>query len=146
MPTLHRTVETTATADAVFADLADFENALHWDSGTVTCVRLTGDGGPGTTYRNVSTFVGRTVELVYEVEAVEEPTFVIVGRNATTTTRDTITVTPLPAGGSVVDYRAEFTFTGPARFLGPLMRPLLNRLGDQTAGQLARVLDSGAAR
>lgn len=141
MPTLHRRVTTHTDCDTVFAYLADFENATEWDSGTVSCTRTSGDGGPGTTYANVSKFVGRTVELEYTVERVSAPDFVIVGRNETTTSRDLIVVTPAPDGGSVVDYTAEFTFTGPARFLGPLMMPLLNRLGDETAKTLRTALD-----
>ena len=88
MTTLPRRVETRAAADVAFAYLADFENATEWDSGTASCTRVQGDGGPGTTYRNVSEFAGRKVELDYTVEVLAEPTFVIVGRNATTTSRD----------------------------------------------------------
>ncbi len=139
MTTLRRTVFAEASPGDVFPYLADFRNAPEWDSGTVSCERLSGDGGPGTVYRNVSTFAGRTVELDYTVETAEQPRFVIVGRNATTTSRDTITVTP-SGTGSEVDYLAEFTFAGPAKLLGPLMTPLLNRLGDKTAETLTQAL------
>ena len=139
-PTIERTVTTTAAPDKVFPYLVDFRNATEWDSGTESCERVSGDGGPGTVYRNVSKFAGNTVELEYTVDAVEQPRFVIVGRNDTTTSQDTITVTP-SEGGSTVVYRADFTFTGPARFAGPLMRPLLDRLGDRTAAQLGSALD-----
>lgn len=145
MPTLHRTVLTRAPAEEVFPYLADFANATEWDSGTVSCVRISGDGGPGTTYRNVSKFAGRKVELTYTVEENAHPRFVIVGRNQTTTSRDTIVVTPVTDGGASIDYTADFTFTGLARFLGPLMGPLLGRLGDKTAAQMKTVLDAGAA-
>ncbi len=91
-------------------------------------------------YHNVSQFAGNSVELDYTVEEVAQPRFVIVGRNATTTSRDTITVTP-SGGGSQVVYRADFTFTGLARFAGPVMKPLLERLGDKTAAQLRAALD-----
>ena len=77
----------------VLAYLADFRNAPEWDSGTVRCDRISGDGGVGTIYHNVSTFAGREVELDYIVESVDHERFVIVGRNSTTTSRDTITVT-----------------------------------------------------
>ena len=139
MTTLHRTVRTDAPPDVVLPYLADFRNATEWDSGTLSCERVSGDGGPGTVYHNVSSFAGRTVELDYTVEAVDDQRLVIVGRNPTTTSRDTIRVTPSGAG-SEVDYTAEFTFTGPARFLGPLMKPLLDRLGDKTADTLASAL------
>ena len=138
--TIERTVTTSAAPEKVFPYLVDFRNATEWDSGTESCERVSGDGGPGTVYRNVSKFAGNTVELEYTVDAVEQPRFVIVGRNDTTTSQDMITVTPRQ-GGSTVVYRADFTFTGLARFAGPLMRPLLDRLGDKTAVQLGSALD-----
>jgi uncharacterized protein YndB with AHSA1/START domain len=137
---IERTVTTTSPPEKVFPYLVDFRNAEEWDSGTKTCELVSGDGGPGTVYRNVSEFVGNTVELEYTAQTVEQPTFVIVGHNDTTTSRDTITVTP-HADGSTVVYRAEFTFTGVAKLAGPLMKPLLDRLGDKTAEQLKSSLD-----
>jgi uncharacterized protein YndB with AHSA1/START domain len=137
---IERTVTTTSPPEKVFPYLVDFRNAQEWDSGTKTCELVSGDGGPGTVYRNVSEFVGNTVELEYTAQTVEQPTFVIVGHNDTTTSRDTITVTP-HADGSTVVYRAEFTFTGVAKLAGPLMKPLLDRLGDKTAEQLKSSLD-----
>lgn len=141
MTTLERTVTTTAPPEKVFPYLVDFRNATEWDSGTVSCELVSGDGGPGTVYRNVSKFAGNTVELDYTVQEVADPVFVIVGRNHTTTSHDTITVSPTGDGGSSVVYRAEFTFTGLARFAGPVMKPLLERLGDKTAAQLRGALD-----
>ena len=136
MTTIERTVTSPAPPEKVFSYLVDFRNAEEWDSGTISCERVSGDGGVGTVYRNVSSFAGNTVELDYTVEEVAEPRFDIVGRNATTTSRDTVTVTPTPDGGSEVVYRAEFTFTGLVRFAGPVIKPLLERLGDRTAEQL----------
>ncbi|MBR7741805.1 SRPBCC family protein [Phycicoccus sp. BSK3Z-2] len=138
--TVERTVRTTASPDAAFAYLVDFRSAPDWDYGTISCERTSGDGGPGTTYANVSKFAGNTVELEYTTEKVEQPEFVIVGRNETTTSRDTITVRP-EGEGSVVTYRADFDFSGAVRFLGPVMTPLLNRLGDNTARTLKESLD-----
>lgn len=140
MTTIERTVTCPAPPEKVFAYLLDFRNAEEWDSGTISCERVSGDGGVGTVYRNVSTFAGNTVELDYTVEEVAEPRFVIVGRNSTTTSYDTITVGPADGGGSEVVYRAEFSFSGLARFAGPVMKPLLERLGDRTAEQLESAL------
>lgn len=140
MPTLTRTVQSRCEAGRAFAYLLDFEKAAEWDSGTERCTRLSGDGSPGTVYRNVSKFAGREVELDYTVESVAQPQFVIVGHNASTTSRDTILVTPR-GDGCEVHYRADFTFTGPARLLGPVMPLLLGRLGDATARTLREPLD-----
>lgn len=140
MTTLIRQVTTTTSPQVVFDYLSDFTTAAEWDHGTVSCVRILGDGGPGTVYRNVSRFAGREVTLDYKVLECLFPRFVIEGANATTTSTDTIVVGhdgPLTR----VDYTAEFTFHGLARFAGPVMRPLLDRLGDLTAQQLRGRLD-----
>lgn len=142
MTTIERTVATTASPERVFAYLLDFRNTTEWDSGTRSCELVSGDGGPGTVYRNVSHFAGNDVELVYTVESVDEPhTFVIVGRNDSTTSHDTVTVTPHGERGARVVYHAEFTFNRLAKVAAPLFKPLLDRLGDRTAEQLKTTLD-----
>lgn len=142
---LHRQVPTRWTAEEVFAYLLDFSHAEEWDSGTVRCERVSGDGGVGTRYRNVSRFLGRETELDYTTEAVdpERRAFTVAGGNKTVASRDTVTVTETPQG-SLVDYRAELDFAGLARFVTPLLAPALKRLGDNTAAQLGRVLDEKA--
>ncbi len=140
MKILKRTITTTAAPDKVFPYLADFENAVEWDHGTVSCTRISGDGGPGTTYRNVSKFAGREVELIYTVEKLAEPTFVIVGSNATTTSQDTMVVRPNGTGSDVI-YTAKFTFSGVARVLEPFLSPFLAKLGDAVVTSMKTALD-----
>ncbi|WP_186526161.1 SRPBCC family protein [Leekyejoonella antrihumi] len=141
MPTLRRVVTTTADSTTVMDYLVDFEHATQWDSGTTACIRISGHGGVDTVYRNTSTFAGRTVELDYTVESLTPERLVVVGRNKSTTSRDTITVTPLPDGASV-EYVAEFTFNGLVALVVPLVKPMLERLGDRTAEQLRDCLDN----
>ncbi len=140
MPTVQRTVTTPTPPARVLPYLLDFENAVEWDYGTVSCTYASGDGSPGTTWHNVSKFAGRTVELVYTLESVTETGLVIVGRNETTTSRDTITVVP-DGSGSSVDYQAEFSFTGLGRWLWPVAMPLLQKLDNDTARTLKTALD-----
>ncbi|MEP6815321.1 MAG: SRPBCC family protein [Marmoricola sp.] len=141
---IQRTVHTSWDAASVFAYLLDFATAVEWDSGTVTCARTAGDGGVGTTYRNVSRFLGSETTLDYQVESIDgDHRYVITGRNKTVTSRDTITVRPT-AGGAEVHYRAEMTFHGFASILSPLLTPFLKKLGDDTADQLKRTLDQKA--
>jgi carbon monoxide dehydrogenase subunit G len=140
VPTLRRTITTNTPAERVFPYLADFTNATEWDSGTVSCERVSGDGGPGTVYRNVSKFMGREVELEYTVERADAPVVALVGRQGGTTSRDTITVNP-SGGGSVVEYEADFEFSGPAKLLGPLIRIPLERLAAETERTLKEALD-----
>ena len=61
------------------------------------------------------------------------------GENKTVISVDTIAVRPAGAGTKVT-YTAEFTFKGAARYIGPLFRPALARLGDQAETGLGRAL------
>ncbi|MDQ6642344.1 MAG: SRPBCC family protein [Actinomycetota bacterium] len=141
-----RTVTTRWDAESVLAYLLDFTSAEEWDAGTVRCTLMSGDGGVGTTYRNVSKFLGRETTLDYEVESVSPGhEFVITGRNKTVTSRDTISVRATSAGTEVV-YGAEMTFHGLAAIASPLLTPFLKRLGDQTQIKLRRTLDAKAGR
>ena len=75
MPTVQRTVTTTAPPTRVLPYLLDFENAPEWDSGTVTCELISGDGSVGTVWHNVSKFAGRTVDLDYTMESISDHGF-----------------------------------------------------------------------
>lgn len=140
MPTIRRTVVTAKPVGTVFAYLADFANAEQWDAGTVSCRRLSGDGGVGTTYENVSSFRGRNTTLVYEVrELVPEQRLVLRGQNKTVTAVDTLEFDPAP-GGTRVTYTADFTFKGVAALLTPFLRGPLNKLGDEAQVSLSLAL------
>jgi hypothetical protein len=143
---LHRQVNARGNSDEVFAYLLDFTHAEEWDSGTVRCERVSGDGGVGTRYRNVSKFLGRETELEYTTESVDEGgrTFTIVGGNSSVRSTDTVTVSPTDTG-VLVDYRAEMEFSGAGRIVSPLLAPFLNKLGDDTAAQLRGVLEDRAS-
>lgn len=140
MPTVKRTITTPTSPDVVFAYLVDFENAPEWDAGTVTCPRIKGDGETGSVYRNTSKFMGNTVELDYTLEQATLPTIRLVGRNKTTQSTDTMTVTP-DGSGTKVDYQADFVFFGIFKVLAPLLRPFLKKLGDEAEASLKKALD-----
>jgi uncharacterized protein YndB with AHSA1/START domain len=128
---LQKTVVVDKPLAEVFAYLADFTTTTQWDPGTVTTVRQRGDGSIGTTYLNTSTFLGRQTELTYEVrEFVPDERIRLRGENPTVVAIDTMSFRKVEAGTEVT-YEAEFTFKGPARFLAPLLRPALERLGRQ---------------
>src|SRR6476619_527847 len=137
---LRRTVLTQASPDQVFDYLSDFTTTTEWDTGTVVTERTSGDVGVGTTYRNVSKFLGRESELTYTVVEWTSPTtFALRGENATVVAHDRVEIHPEGAGTRVT-YTADFTFKGVARFVAPLLRPALNRLGDHAAEGLAEAL------
>ena len=128
---LLRTVVTDKPVQAVFAYLSDFTTTTEWDPGTVSTVRQGGDGGVGTTYLNTSKFLGRTTELTYVVdELVDQQRIQLRGENKTVVSVDTMTFRPL-AEGTEVAYGVEFTFKGASRFVGPLLKPALERLGNE---------------
>jgi carbon monoxide dehydrogenase subunit G len=141
MLSAHRTFVTTAAPDVVYAFLADFENAEEWDPGTVECTRLDGDGGVGTRYRNVSSFLGRKTTVEYVARELNPPTFVhFEGRNEQFTGHDRISF-QASGSGTEVTYDAQFDFHGAARLAVPVVALYLPILASKTVNQLRERLD-----
>lgn len=141
-----RTVTTKASAVDAFAYLADFTTTTEWDPGTVQTTRVSGDGGVGTEYRNVSRFLGRETELTYVVEQLRPDALIrLRGHNKTITVHDTMTLRPQPSGGTEVTYQAEFSFSGAARVLIPVLWLPLRRLVNSAERTLREALDRRAA-
>ena len=137
---LQRSVETTATPAAVFAYLSDFTTTNEWDPGTVSTTRVSGDGGVGTEYHNVSKFMGRETELTYRViEHTPDRTFALRGENKTVVAHDTMEIEP-HGTGSRVTYTADFAFSGVAKVVAPLLAPALKKLGDEAEEGLQKAL------
>jgi carbon monoxide dehydrogenase subunit G len=137
---LQRSVETTATPAHVFAYLSDFTNTNDWDPGTVRTELVSGDGGVGTTYHNVSSFMGRETELTYVVQTHQpDRLFALRGENETVTAHDSMEIAPMGAG-SRVTYTADFAFKGVTKYLAPLLAPALKKLGDEAEKGLSEAL------
>lgn len=137
---LQRSVETRATPEAVFAYLSDFTNTNEWDPGTVRTVLVSGDGGVGTVYRNTSKFMGRETELTYEVvDHRPERLFALRGENSSVIANDTMEIEPV-GFASKVTYTADFQFKGLGRFIAPLLKPALKKLGDEAEDGLRKAL------
>jgi len=135
-----RTLVVNVPPERIYPYLSDFENAVEWDAGTVSCTRVSGDGGVGTTYTNVSKFVGRETTLTYTTQALEENRlFAIRGENDTVISDDVITMTP-SGTGTEVTYTAEFTFKGVWKYVAPLLKPALDKLGNDTEKTLRGAL------
>ena len=135
MPTIERTISTNAAAAQVWDYLSDFTSTNEWDPGTVRTSLVEGDGGPGTTYENVSRFLGRETTLIYTVLEASAPTRLqLRGENATVTATDTMTITAVGTGCRL-HYRADIVGKGLLGRVDPLLSlPVLNRpfkrLGD----------------
>jgi len=141
MPSITRTFATTASPEAAHAFLADFRTAEEWDPGTRTCERTSGDGGVGTTYRNVSSFLGRTVEITYTATEVVVPTRVhLRGTNESFEGHDIFEISPATGGAQVV-YTAQMSFSGLSRLASPLVQAYLPLLASKTVDQLRACLD-----
>jgi hypothetical protein len=96
---------------------------------------VSGDGGVGTVYENVSEFNGRQTELRYTVLEHRPPSRIqLRGENKTLTAVDTMRIEPQGAG-SRVTYTADFTFKGVLRLLQPVLGLALakpfKKLGDE---------------
>lgn len=142
---IERTIDAAVSPEQAFAYLSDFETTRQWDPGTLRTTRQSGDGGVGTRYLNVSTFLGRTTELIYTVTEYRENTlFALQGTNKTVTADDTMTFTATPTGVRLV-YRAHFRFRTWVRFIQPLLAPALKKLGEEAEVGLHRELQRLAA-
>jgi uncharacterized protein YndB with AHSA1/START domain len=142
MPSVSRTFTTTAPPGAVFDYLADFTNTEEWDPGTRSCERISGDGGVGTTYRNVSSFLGRESEITYTTVELERPTRIhLTGHNEQFDGHDVLGIRA-HGTGSEVTYSAEFAFSGAARLAVPVVAAYLPLLARRTVAQLRGCLDT----
>jgi uncharacterized protein YndB with AHSA1/START domain len=138
---LERTVRVAKPLSRVYDYLVDFENTEEWDAGTVRTTRISGDGGVGTTYENVSRFLGKETELTYVVVALEAGrTIVLRGENSSVIALDTMRLTG-DEEQTEVRYTAEFEFRGVAKYLEPLLTLPLKRLGDDAEDSLRIALD-----
>lgn len=141
MTTIRRTVSVDRPLARVFDYLSDFTTTNEWDPGTVETVRVSGDGGVGTTYRNTSQFGGRKTELTYVVErVVPQEVFALRGENKTLVAHDTMTFRET-ATGTEVTYVAEFEFKGLVKYVAPLLGPAFKKLGDEAQQGMREALE-----
>ncbi|GAA2745596.1 SRPBCC family protein [Terrabacter aerolatus] len=142
MPSVTRSFTVRPAPAAVIDYLKDFANAEEWDPGTESCTRV-GEGpvAVGAHWHNVSKIAGVTTELDYELVELTDSRIVLVGRNDSATSTDTITV--LPSGdGSEITYHADLGLHGLANLAAPAMKLVFEKLADDTEEQLTRVLES----
>ena len=135
------------TAEETFDYMAEFSNGAEWDPGVAEAERLDeGAVGLGSRFRLGVRVGGRTTPLDYEIVSYERPhRVVLVAANSFVRSEDTITVVRRPAGGSVLTYEAELTFTGALSRVSGLLALPFRRIGDRGLGGLRRVLSAGSA-
>ncbi len=142
MTTVSRTFTVDAPPQIVVPYLADFAHAVQWDPGTVRCERI--DDGPvtvGSSWRNTSKIVGISTELTYSLDQLSDERIVLVGRNDTATSTETIDVTR-SGTGSRVTYTNVLQFKGFAKLAAPLGKIVFEKLGHDTEKQLVERLNA----
>ncbi|MBR7835011.1 SRPBCC family protein [Actinospica durhamensis] len=141
MVTVSRTFTVAAPRERVHDYLKDFANTVHWDPGTVQCVRR--DHGPlrtGAEWTNTSTFMGRTAVLDYTLAVLEPERLVFRGTNDKAASTDDITLDAPTDTTTQVTYRAQITFHGALRLVSPLLRRPFERLADQVVERMTTTL------
>ena len=142
MPSVSRTFTVTLPIDRAVDYLKDFGNAEAWDPGTETCTR--NDSGPiavGANWHNVSKILGVKAELTYTLETLEADKIVLVGRNDSSTSTDTLTFRPAD-GGTEITYQADLEMKGAAKLAAPIMKLEFEKLAGDTEKQMTEVLNT----
>lgn len=126
----------------VFAYTADFSNIQDWDPGVVSSNKITeGPVGVGTRYDLEVRFGAGTSPMVYEI-AVYEPDHrvVLAGRGEKLLATDEIRFATHD-NMTVIDYTADLSFLNFFKYLGPLLRPRLEKVGEDALNGLVQALD-----
>ncbi|HET9422715.1 MAG TPA: SRPBCC family protein [Nocardioides sp.] len=147
MASVERTITVSQPIGKVWAYLSDFTNTEEWDPPTVSTVRNSGEGGVGTTYSNVSKFLGHETETQYVVTEHEVGSLLqLEGDAGSVKVLDTITFASSSDvagnGLTTVTYRSEFRPVGAAKLVEPLLPPALKILGDKVAASLEKRLSA----
>jgi carbon monoxide dehydrogenase subunit G len=140
MASIRRRIDVGKPVDTVVGYLKDFAHAEQWDPGTETCTRL--DAGPlreGSTWHNVSNFLGRRVELIYRLERATPDQLTFVGTNDAAQSIDDLTFHPL-GDATRVTYHANIRLRGLARLADPVVYLALRRLADKVAPRLQHAI------
>ena len=138
-----RSFTVSKAADAVLSYLKDFGNAVEWDPGTESCQRQ--DSGPvvvGSSWHNVSLFLGRRTELIYRLDVAEPGHLVFTGTNTGATSTDDIRIADVGPGTSQVTYRADLQLHGAARLASFAVKLALERIGDRLVTQMQKAISA----
>ncbi|WP_375485567.1 SRPBCC family protein [uncultured Jatrophihabitans sp.] len=141
MPSVSRTFTVTLPLERAVEYLKDFGNAVDWDPGTETCTR--NDSGPiavGANWHNVSKIMGVKAELTYTLEKLEADEIVLVGKNDSATSTDTLTFRPAD-GGTEITYRADLEMHGAAKLASPIMKLEFEKLAGETEKKMTETLN-----
>jgi hypothetical protein len=93
------------------------------------------------TYLNTTKFLGMQTQLTYVVEdSADRKLIRLRGENETVTSVDTMTFHRV-GPRTEVSYRVEFEFKSLSRLIAPLLKPALERLGNQAEAGMRKALN-----
>lgn len=125
----------------VFAYTADFSHSAEWDPGVASSRRV-GDGpvGEGARFELEVELGSGTTPMTYEITEYEpDSRVVLVGRGEKVDAVDEIRF-ERQEGTTVIYYTADLTFHNYLKYLGPLVAPLVHRVGTRAMDGLAEAL------
>lgn len=139
---IRKQIEVAWPAEEAFDYVADFSNSSEWDPGIAEARKLT--DGPvkiGTEFDVVALFRGKRQRFHYVVTGFEAGLRVVLsGEGDRARSVDQITFEPV-RDGTRITYIADFHLKGMFRPAGPLLAPVMNRMGDHALAGLKAVLD-----
>lgn len=136
-------LEVPRAPDEVFAYLADFSSTAEWDPGVAEAERTSaGPVGVGSTFRVVSQFLGRRIELRYEITEFEAGRVVLRGTAPGVVSVDEITVTPA-GDGARIRYDAQLALQGLRRLADPLLQLAFYWIGGEAVDGLRATFGAG---
>lgn len=141
MASIRRSIDVGKPVNTVVGYLKDFSHAEQWDPGTETCTRL--DAGPpheGSTWHNVSNFLGRRVELLYRLERAKPDRLTFVGTNAAAQSIDDLTFEPI-GDATRITYHARIRLNGTAKLADPLVYLALRGLAGKVATRMQQAIN-----
>jgi carbon monoxide dehydrogenase subunit G len=139
---IQKQIEVRRPLAEVFEYLVDFSNAAEWDPGVAEARKLT-DGAVrvGSEFDVVALFRGKRHRFRYVVTGLEpQRRVVLAGDGERAASVDEIAVEPA-GDGTRITYIADFHLKGIFRPAGPLLAPMINRMGDDALAGLKSVLD-----
>lgn len=124
-----------------FSYTADFSNIENWDPGVVSSLKVGDDPiGIGTRYELQVRMGSKTIPMVYETAVFEPPgRVVLMGYGKELSAVDEIRFSRQD-NMTLIEYTAVLWFHNFFKYLGPLLRPTLKKVGTNALDGLARAL------
>jgi uncharacterized membrane protein len=132
-------------ADEVFAFIADAENNPTWQDGMRSCRWVTEPPiAVGSRYAQHASFVGRDIESLFEVVALEPDTSITIETiESTFPIRVTRSVEPVGEGSCLVRAGVSGEPGGLFRFASPLLKRMVRRSVRNDYARLVEKLEAG---